>query len=55
MNSTSNLLDQYGGQSIGSQLLVNAEEVDLSHLHSMLFLLHDQVDWDARNEAHQLT
>jgi hypothetical protein len=46
------LLDQHRGQSLGSQLLVDAKEINFGSLNDVV--PHFEVDWDAGDEGDKL-
>lgn len=54
VNSSSDFLDQHRGKSIVSQLLINTQKVDLSHL-SLILLLKMHMNWDPSNESNQFS
>ena len=49
INASSDFLDQDGGQTMLSELLMHAEEVDFCH--DLSFALSCDVDWNSTDEA----
>ena len=49
IDTSGDLPDQDWGQTLGSQLLVDTEEVDLHHL--LAFVIHPDIGRHGRNEA----